>query len=209
MTTDQRPHPDETGAADDDHTPDGVGAADGAGQIATERVYTGRIVHVDVDEVRFPDGSTGTIEMFRHPGAAAVVPFLSDPAGDDPQLLLIRQYRYAAGGYVWEIPAGRLDPGEDPAVCAARELQEETGCTAERVERLTTIFTTPGFCDERIHLFMATGLTAGEHAREQEEFLEVETVPLSRALAMIERGEIMDAKSVIGLLYAAGFRLGR
>ncbi|HZF67263.1 MAG TPA: NUDIX hydrolase [Gemmatirosa sp.] len=179
------------------------------GQVATRRVHAGKIVQLDIDTVRFPDGSTGELEIFRHPGASAVVPFLSDPQGEDPQLLLIRQYRYAAGGWLYEVPAGRLDEGEDPADCARRELQEETGCTATGVERLTTIFTTPGFCDERIHLFLATGLTRGEHRRERDEFLEVETVPLSRALAMIESGEIRDAKTVIALLYAAGFRVGR
>ena len=179
------------------------------GKISSERVYTGRIIHVDVDTVRYPDGSTGEIEMFRHPGASAVVPFLSDPAGDDPQILLIRQYRYATGGYLWEVPAGRLDPGEDPAVCAARELQEETGCTAERVERLTTIWTTPGFCDEQIHLFMASGLKQGEAHREKDEFLTVEPRLMSEALAMVERGEIRDGKTVSSLLYVAGFRLGR
>jgi len=179
------------------------------GQLSSRRVHTGRIVHLDVDTVRFPDGSVGELEIFRHPGASAVVPFLSDPAGDDPQLLLIKQYRYAAGGFIYEIPAGRLDAGEDPAVCARRELEEETGCTAERVEFLTTIVTTPGFCDERIHLFMAVGLTMGEHRREQDEFLEVERVTLSQALAMIERGESTDSKTVCGLLFAAGFRAGR
>jgi ADP-ribose pyrophosphatase len=179
------------------------------GKISSERVYTGRIVHLDVDTVRFPDGSTSTLEIFRHPGASAVVPFLSDPAGEDPQILLIKQYRYAAGGFVYEIPAGRLDPGEDPAECARRELEEETGCTAASVERLTTIFTTPGFCDEQIHLFMATGLSMGEHRREADEFLEVEQVPLSEALGKVERGEIRDSKTICGLLYAAGFRLGR
>ena len=179
------------------------------GQVASRRIHTGRIVHLDVDTVRFPDGSTGGLEIFRHPGASAVVPFLSDPAGEDPQVLLIRQYRYAAGGYLYEIPAGRLDAGEDPAVCARRELQEETGCTAGRVERLTTILTTPGFCDEQIHLFLAADLTMGEHQREKDEFMEVETVPLSRALAMIESGEIRDGKTIAGLLFAAGFRLGR
>jgi ADP-ribose pyrophosphatase len=178
------------------------------GQVATRRVHAGKIVQLDIDTVRFPDGSTGELEIFRHPGASAVVPFLSDPQGEDPQLLLIRQYRYAAGGWLYEVPAGRLDEGEDPADCARRELQEETGCTATGVERLTTIFTTPGFCDERIHLFLATGLTRGEHRRERDEFLEVETVALSRALTMIESGEIQDAKTVIALLYAAGFRSG-
>ena len=179
------------------------------GKISSERVYTGRIVSLDVDTVRFPDGSTSTLEIFRHPGASAVVPFLSDPTGDDPQVLLIKQYRYAAGGYVYEIPAGRLDAGEDPADCARRELEEETGCTAERVERLTTIFTTPGFCDEQIHLFMAVGLTTGDARRVADEFLELEPMPLSGALAKIERGEIQDSKTICGLLYAAGFGLGR
>jgi ADP-ribose pyrophosphatase len=179
------------------------------GKVSGRRVYSGRIVSLDVDTVRFPDGSVGELEMFRHPGASAVVPFLSDPAGEDPQVMLIRQYRYAAGGYLYEVPAGRLDEGEDPAVCAHRELEEETGCTAERVERLTTIYTTPGFCDEKIHLFMAVGLTMGEHRREKDEFMEVVTMSLSEALARIERGEIMDAKSVIALLFAAGFRAGR
>lgn len=179
------------------------------GQVASKRVYTGRIVHLDVDTVRYPDGSTGEIEMFRHPGASAVVPFLTDPSGEDPQVLLIKQYRYATGGDLWEVPAGRLDPGEDPPVCARRELQEETGCTAERMERLTTIWTTPGFCDEQIHLFMATGLTRGEAHREKDEFLTLEPRPLSEALAMIERGEIRDGKTVSSLLFVAGFRLGR
>ena len=179
------------------------------GKISSQRVYDGRMVSLDVDTVRFPDGSTGTLEIFRHPGASAVVPFLSDPNGDDPTILLIRQYRYVADGYLYEVPAGKLDQGEDPAVCARRELEEETGCTADGVERLTTIFPTPGFCDEQIHLFMATGLTMGEHKREADEFLEVEQMPLSRALSMIERGEIGDGKTICALLFAAGFRLGR
>jgi ADP-ribose pyrophosphatase len=179
------------------------------GKVSGRRGYTGRIINLDVDTVRFPDGSTGEIEMIRHPGASAVVPFLSDPSGADPQLLLIRQYRYAADGYLYEIPAGRLEPGEDPAECARRELQEETGCRAERVERLFTMYTTPGFTDEKIHLFMAVGLTMGETGHEPDEFLTVETVTLSRSLEMVERGEIQDAKTALGLLYAAGFRAGR
>ena len=177
-------------------------------RLASRRIHTGRVLNLDVDSVRFPDGSEGELEIIRHSGASAIVPFLSDPSGDDPQVLLIRQYRYAADGYVWEIPAGRLDEGEDPLACAKRELLEETGCTAERVERLTTIYTTPGFTDERIHLFMGVGLTRGEAKREHDEFLEVETMPLSRALELIETGEMTDSKSIIGLLYAAGFRSG-
>ena len=186
-----------------------VSRSEAPGRVSTHRAYTGRVISLDVDTVRFPDGSIGELEMVRHSGASAVVPFLSDPAGDDPQVLLIRQYRYAAEGFLYELPAGRLDEGEDPADCARRELREETGCTAERVERLVTIFTTPGFTDEKIHLFMATGLTNGEVAREADEFLTVEPMPLSQALAMVERGEIQDAKTALGLLYAAGFRAGR
>ncbi len=179
------------------------------GKISSRRVYTGRVISLDVDRVRFPDGSEGELEMVRHPGASAIVPFLSDPAGDDPQVLMIRQYRYAAEGYLYEIPAGRLDEGEDPADCAARELREETGCTAERIEHLFTMYTTPGFTDEKIHLFMAVGLTQGEAAREADEFVEVVPMTLSRALELIERGEIQDAKTALGLMYAAGYRAGR
>jgi ADP-ribose pyrophosphatase len=172
-------------------------------------VYTGRIINLDVDTVRFPNGSIGELEMIRHPGASAIVPFLSDPAGDDPQLLLIRQYRYAAERYLYEVPAGRLDPGEAPADCARRELREETGCEAQSVEHLFTMYTTPGFTDEKIHVFMAMGLTRGEVAREADEFIEVETMPLSRALSLVQQGEIQDAKTALGLLYAAGFRAGQ
>jgi ADP-ribose pyrophosphatase len=172
-------------------------------------VYSGRIINLDIDTVRFPNGTTGELEMIRHPGASAVVPFLSDPTADDPTLLLIRQYRYAAEGYLYEIPAGRLDAGEAPDACARRELREETGCEAERVEHLFTMYTTPGFTDEKIHVFMAVGITRGENAREVDEFIEVETMPLSRALELVERGEIQDAKTALSLMYAAGFRAGR
>jgi ADP-ribose diphosphatase len=179
------------------------------GRLKSTRAYTGRVVSLDVDVVRYPDGSVGELEMIRHPGASAVVPFLSDPSGDDPQVLLIRQYRYAAGGYLYEVPAGRLDPGENPRSCAERELKEETGCSAEQVDYLTTIYTTPGFTDEKIHLFMATDLTAGETKHEADEFLELQPMLLSRALVMIQAGEIQDGKTVIALLFAAGFRLSR
>ncbi|HET7584012.1 MAG TPA: NUDIX hydrolase [Gemmatimonadaceae bacterium] len=179
------------------------------GKVGSRRIYTGRVLNLDVDRVRFPDGSIGELEMIRHPGASAVIPFLSDPQGEDPQLLLIKQYRYAAEQFLYEIPAGRLDPGESPEECARRELLEETGCTPESVDHLYTLYTTPGFTDEKIHLFLAVGLTRGEARREADEFLEVETVPLSRALEMIRVGEIRDAKTALGILYAAGFRAGR
>jgi ADP-ribose pyrophosphatase len=178
------------------------------GKRASSRVYTGRVVNLDVDLVEFPDGKTGELEMIRHPGASAVVPFLSDPRGKDPQLLLIKQYRYAADGYMYEIPAGRLDPGESPADCAKRELREETGCTASSIVPLYTMYTTPGFTDERIHIFLATGLERGPTAHESDEFLSVESISLRHALEMIESGEINDGKTAVGILFAAGFIVG-
>ena len=178
-------------------------------KLSTRRVYSGRIINLDIDAVRFPNGSTGELEIIRHSGAAAVVPFLSDPAGDDPQILLLKQYRYAAEDFLYEIPAGRLDPGEKPIDCARRELREETGCEAERIEHLLTFYTTPGFTDERIHAFMAVGLTRGESHHETDEFITVETMTLSAALGLIEKGEIKDAKTALAILYAAGFKAGR
>lgn len=177
-------------------------------RIATRRVYQGRVVTLDVDTIRAPDGSGELeLEIVRHGGAAAVVPLLSELTADDPSILLLRQYRYAAGGPIWEIPAGVLEPGETPEACAARELQEETGATAERIEPLTSILTTPGFTDEVIHLFVATGIRVGEPAIERDEFIEVEARPLSRILEMIRERELTDAKSIVALLYLAGFRL--
>ena len=168
-------------------------------QLESERLHTGKIIKLDRDRIRYPDGSEAEVDIVRHPGASAVVPFLSDPEGEDPQILLLRQYRYAADGYLYEIPAGRLDPGESPAACAARELKEETGCTAKQIEPLITMVTTPGFTDERIHLFIATDLTHGEAAREADEFADVIILRLSEALELIQRGEIVDGKTVIAL----------
>jgi ADP-ribose pyrophosphatase len=179
------------------------------GQIATRRIHTGKIIKLDEDTVRFPNGTQGELDIVRHPGASAIVPFLSDPSGDDPQLLLLKQYRYASGGYMYEIPAGRLDPGEAPKDCAIRELKEETGCTAERIEQVYTMFTTPGFSDEVIHLFVASGLERGDHKREADEFITVETVTLSHALKLIKDGQIKDAKTALGILFSAGFVAGR
>ena len=140
-------------------------------KLSSRRVYDGKVINVDRDSVQFPNGSVGELEMVRHPGAAAVVPFLSDPQGDDPQIMLIKQFRHAADDFIYEIPAGKLDNKEDPKVCAARELQEETGCTAAHLEHLYTFYTTPGFTDEVIHAFMATGLSRGESAPEKDEFM--------------------------------------
>ena len=178
------------------------------GTISSEPIYMGRIVKLFKDTVRFPDGSTGQLDVVRHAGASAIVPFLTDPASDDPQLLLVKQYRYAAGGFIYEIPAGMLDAGEDPLHCAHRELKEETGCTARKMEHLMTLLTTPGFTDERISIYLATGLERGDTAHESDEFMTIETVSLSAALGLIQKGEIQDGKTALGILFAAGFRAG-
>ena len=174
-------------------------------KISSRRVYEGRIISVDIDEVGFPNGTKGELEMVRHPGASAVVPFLDDPDSPDPRIILVRQYRYAADGFVHEIPAGRLDHGESPGEWAARELREETGYSAAELTSLTTFYTTPGFTDERIHLFAATGLTEGESQLESDEILDLVLTPISTAMEMIRSGEIVDGKSMIGLFFASRF----
>ena len=168
------------------------------GRVSSRCVYSGKVISVDLDEVRFPDGTTGELEMVRHSGASAVVPLLDGAKG--PQVVLVRQYRYAASGYIYEIPAGRLAPDETPESCASRELKEETGYSAAVFKRLTTIYTTPGFTDERIHLFAAERLAPGKSAHEPDEFLELCPVSLSEAVEMVKAGKIVDAKTCIALL---------
>jgi ADP-ribose pyrophosphatase len=178
---------------------------DATGMVSSQRIYTGRIVTLNVDQVRFPDGHIGEQEIIRHSGASVIVPFLSDPHGDDPQLLLIRQYRYAGNSYLYELPAGRPTPGETPAECAARELREETGCVAEHLEPLLDAYTTPGFTDERLHLFVAHGIAHQATEFDADEYVEAFPVTMSRALEMIRAGEIKDMKTMMGILYVAGF----
>jgi ADP-ribose pyrophosphatase len=173
-------------------------------RLAREAVYDGRILHVFKDRVRVDpaDGSQPRVlelEHIEHPGAACVVPFL-----DDARVVLIRQFRYSAGGLLWELPAGKLDGGEPPEACARRELEEETGWVAGRLVHLATLVMTPGFCDERIAIFAARDLRRGSPHVDDDELLTVSEVPLAEALAMIERGAIVDAKTVAGLLLAAG-----
>lgn len=179
------------------------------GMISRRPVHQGRIVDLGIDTVRFPNGSTGELEMIRHSGASAVLPVLSDPGSEDPQIVLVKQYRYASGGYLYEVPAGRPDhPGEPWEEVARRELQEETGLIAGNLQPLGFIWTTPGFTDEKIHLFVATNLSAGETSYDQDEFMELVRLPLSEALRMVQGGEITDAKTICTLLYAAGFVFG-
>lgn len=157
-------------------------------------IYTGKVVTLNVDTVQLPNGVTIDLETIRHPGAAAVV-----PVKDDGTVVLIRQFRHAAGGFIYEIPAGKLDPGEDPLNCASRELEEEVGYRASRFELLSSIFTAPGFADEVIHVYKATGLTKGRQQLDRDEVLEVIEMPLNQAIARIQDGTIRDGKTIVGL----------
>jgi ADP-ribose diphosphatase len=159
-------------------------------------LYAGRTLTLVVEEQTLPDGYRGRFEIVRHPGGAAVLPILADG-----RLLLIRQYRPALGGMVVEIPAGRLEPGEDPARCAARELAEEVGYRAGRLVKLGELLSTVGFCDERIHLFAASELAAVPTAREAGEFIELLPLLPAEAMSMLRGGEIPDAKTQLALLH--------
>ena len=160
----------------------------------SRRIFKGRVVTLDIDTVTLPNGATIELEMIHHPGAAAVVPMK-----EDGTVILIRQYRHAAGGYIYEIPAGKLHPGEDPKLCAARELQEEIGYRADSLELLTSVLTTPGFTDEVIHIYKGTGLTKGKQDLDHDEVIEIVELPLEKALAQIIDGTIRDAKTIVGL----------
>jgi ADP-ribose pyrophosphatase len=160
----------------------------------TRRIFQGRVVTLDVDTVTLPNGATVELEMIHHPGASAVVPMK-----DNGTVILIRQFRYAAGGYIYEIPAGKLQPGEDPKLCAARELQEEIGYRAASLELLASVLTTPGFTDEVIHIYKGTGLTKGKQDLDHDEVIEIVELPLEKALAQIIDGTIRDAKTIVGL----------
>ncbi|PJF28336.1 MAG: ADP-ribose pyrophosphatase, partial [Phototrophicales bacterium] len=163
--------------------------------LRTESIYEGRVVRLVLLDVQLPNGSLARRELVRHPGAVAIV------ALDSAQhLLLVRQFRIAADQILLEIPAGTLEPGESPLDCAKRELQEETGFHPGRIESIGGIYVAPGYTTEFIHLFYATDLTASRLDGDADEFIEVERVPLTEALAMIERGDIIDGKSIAGIL---------
>lgn len=172
----------------------------------SRRIYEGKVLDLDLDSVEYPNGSAGTLEMIRHPGAAAVLPILGPLAHPRPTVVLIRQFRHAADGFLWEIPAGRLEPGESPEACARRELTEETGLVAGRLDRLLSLYTTPGFTDELIHLFAAEVVDRRSPDREADEFLEVHDLPWDEVGRMVARGEIRDGKTLVTLLYYQEFR---
>lgn len=167
-------------------------------RLERREVYRGRIIDLSVDRVRLPNGNECELELIHHPGAAAIVPV--DAEGN---VLLVRQYRYAAEGWLLEVPAGKLDEGESPESCALRETEEETGVRPGHLLPLGWIWTTPGFTDEKIWLFLATELTPSRASLQPDEVLRVERMPLEQAAERALSGEIRDAKSVCALVRAA------
>ena len=157
-------------------------------------IYKGKIIDLSVETVTLPNGATADLEVITHPGAAAVVPMK-----DDRTVVMIRQYRHAVGGFIYEIPAGKLHPGEDPRECAVREIEEETGYKVGRLEPLLSFLTTPGFTNEIIHIFVGTELSPGRQNLGADEVLEIIEMPLDQAIARINDGVIQDAKTIIGL----------
>ena len=168
-------------------------------KLSSEPVFDGVLLHVRKDDVELPNGHKAVREWIKHPGASAVIPLLPDN-----QIILVRQFRYAVGKVTLEVPAGKLDiVGEDPIECAKRELSEETGYSAEKIWKLTTIATTVGFSDEYIHLFAASDLKPGKIHPDSDEFINVVKIPLTAALQMVESGKIFDAKSAVSILLLA------
>lgn len=160
-------------------------------------VHRGRVFQLTTENITLPNGVSMEIDVIRHPGAAAIVPLL-----EENTVLLLRQYRHAVGGWIWEIPAGTLDPQESVEACARRELTEETGYTARNFEKLGEITPLPGYADERIHLFLASGLAPAAQDLDADELLSVHPTPLPRAVEMVFGGEIQDAKTITALLLA-------
>lgn len=159
--------------------------------------YQGRIIRVAAETVTLPDRQVIRLDVVRHPGASAVVPLK-----EDGSVVLIHQFRHAADGYLYEVPAGTLAPGESPEACAMREVEEEVGYRAGRLERLGSIVTAPGFCDEQIHLYLATELQRSRQSLDQDEILTVLEMPLVEAMARIYDNTIRDAKSIAALVLA-------
>jgi ADP-ribose pyrophosphatase len=165
---------------------------------STQSVFKGRLLQLDILDVQLPDGGHSSFEVVRHPGGAGVVAL-----DNEGNILLVRQYRVGVGDALWELPAGLLNPDEPPEVCAVRELQEETGYKPGRLEYLGGFFPAPGYCTEMLHLFFATDLIESPLPGDTDEFIELGRIPFGHALAMVDAGEIVEAKTIIGLMRLA------
>ncbi|MCF8240579.1 MAG: NUDIX hydrolase [Melioribacteraceae bacterium] len=161
-------------------------------------LFSGKVFDLKVDEIEYHEsGNHGIREVAVHPGGAVVVPIL-----DDGKILLVKQFRYPFQKFLMELPAGKLDPGEDPIKCAQRELTEETGYSTENITKLGKIATTPGFCTEVLHIYLAKDLKPGNHSREEGEYgMEIYKFKLDEITAKIQSGEIIDAKTIAGIFY--------
>jgi len=167
-------------------------------RISSTRLFQGHTINLRLDVVELPNGRQAQREVVEHPGAVAIVPLL-----DDGTVILVNQYRAPIERITLEIPAGKLEPGESPEICAARELEEETGYRAERLERKGAFFTTPGFSDEIMYLFVASGLIPAKSHPDVDEFVEVQKISLGKLLQMVKDGEIIDAKTLVGIYTVA------
>ena len=177
--------------------------------LKSTRVYSGRRISVDLDEVRFPDGSVGKLEMVRHPGASAVIPFLDPLDAPDPRIILIRQYRWAAEQVLWEVPAGTLDKGEAPADCAHRELREEAGVEADGAQAPGhDVYNHPASPTSRSTCTRRPGLTPVPTAHEADEFIETHEIRWSEVGRMIRDGRIRDGKTMAALMWVSCFLRG-
>lgn len=162
--------------------------------ISSKVAFAGRLLKVNIDTVTLPNGRKTTRELIHHPGAVGIVPIL-----DDGSIIFVKQYRYPIGTVLYEIPAGKLDLGEDPDVCAARELSEETGYKAKKWQKLTSIVTTPGFTDEVIHLYAAYGLEKHAQHTDEDEFIDVVAFKPQQIKKMVLEGDIFDSKTLSAL----------
>jgi len=163
-----------------------------------QRIYEGRVFNIIVDDVEYPSGNHSIREVAEHGGGSVILAI-----NDREEILLIHQHRYPINKFIWELPAGKLNRGEDPLDCARRELAEETGYQARHWKKLTAIYTTPGFCSEMLYIYLATGLSEhpdGRMLEEGESTMTMNMIPLREAISMIDRGEIVDGKSICGIL---------
>ena len=170
-------------------------------RLSGETVYKGKIVTLKVDEVEMPDGSLAERELVFHPGGVGVVAI-----DEDDRVVLVKQFRKPIEDAIYEIPAGKLDAGEDHRLCGMRELEEETGLKAEEFVYLGFIYPSPGFTDEKTHMYLATGLTQGETHPDPDEYLDIVRMPLNEVLSKIMKNEINDAKTVAGILKAVSLK---
>ncbi len=165
--------------------------------VESEIIFRGKVFEIQVDKIKYDSGNTAPREVVLHNGGAVVL-----AKTESGKIILIKQFRYPFKEELWELPAGKLEKGEDPLVCAGRELKEETGYSAKRITKLGSIFTSPGFCREELHIFYAEGLTEGNHAREEgEEGMTVHEFSPEEITQMIMKGEIKDSKTIAGMFY--------